>query len=271
MAKASISRAWEEARGILGKEARTLTTVALALLVLPSIIIGTLSPGALSGAQSADVTTLILMVVAGVIGLVARITLARIAIGPRTTLGAVMRLALQRSVAALLAFLLFMIPAALLVGPFLLQVIRNPQQPPPGPSLAFLVLSIVAFVVGVRLLILVIPAAAAETSGPVALLRQSWQRTRGNWWRLIGFVLLFVIGSTIAATVVQWILGGVLLVAGGEIEPMTFSALVLSAALAVVGALFAVIFAVMVARIYLQLAGGTRDQLVEPSVPNSGT
>ena len=267
MAKASISKAWEDTRIILRKETRLLSAVALALIVLPSTVIGALSPDTLTGTGTADLGTTLAIFLILVLGIIGRITFARIALGSSDTLGGVMKLALQRSVNALLAFALFGLPFALLFAPLILRVQESSTPLPPDVSVPILVLIIAAFALGVRFLLMVIPASAVERLGPIALLKRSWTLTRGHWWRLIAFVLLIFIASSIAGWVVRAVLGGVLLLAGGAIEPLTVGALVLAAALAIVSALFAVVFALMIARIYAQLAG---DQQPEVSVPSSG-
>ena len=268
MAKASISKAWEDTRVILRKEARLLTTVALALIVLPSTVIGAISPDTLTGTGVAGPGTVIAILLILALGIIGRITFARIALGSSDTLGGVMQLALQRSVNALLAFVLFSLPFALLFAPLVLRAQEGSTPLPPEVSVPILVLMIAVLALGVRFLLMVIPASAVERLGPVALLKRSWSLTRGNWWRLIGFVLLIFIAASIAGWVVRAVLGGVLLLAGGEIEPLSVTALVLAAATSIVSALFAVVFAVMIARVYAQLAG---DQQPEVSVPSSGT
>lgn len=269
MAKASISKAWDETRQVLSQEAGILTSLALALLILPSTIIGTAVPTALTGTADPDSTTLLLAAVVLLIGLLARITFARIAIGPPTTVGGAIRLAVGRLGMAILAFLLFFVPLGLLMVPVLFPVLANRSQPPPGASLAFVVLLVIAFALGVRLLTMVIPAAAADRLGPLALLKASWRLTKGSWWRLAGFVILFFVAATVASQAMVWVLGGILIVATGELQPFTLGALILAAALALVGSIFAVIFAVMIARIYVQLAGPAGG--AEVTVPNSGT
>ena len=49
MAKLSISRAWDESRGVLGRDGALLATVAVALLVLPGIVSDLVSPEAPQG------------------------------------------------------------------------------------------------------------------------------------------------------------------------------------------------------------------------------
>jgi hypothetical protein len=125
---------------------------------------------------------------------------------------------------------------------------------------------IAAFVVGVRLVLLLVPVAAAEPGGAIALLKRSWQLTKGVWWRLTAFLAVFFIASILASRAIGYALGGVLLLVAGPIKPMALSALILAAALALVGAAFTALFSIMLARIYVQLSGHA-----SASVPSSGT
>jgi hypothetical protein len=112
------------------------------------------------------------------------------------------------------------------------------------------------------------PVASAEPVGPIGILRDSWRLTAGHWWRLFGFVILFFIAAIVvlvAAGGAVGVLAGVLF---GGIEPMSAGALVLALVQALLNAALTVLFTVMLARIYLQLAG--RDQ-VQASVPTRGT
>jgi hypothetical protein len=114
---------------------------------------------------------------------------------------------------------------------------------------------------------LTVPLAAAESGGPIRLLIRSWLLARGNYLRLLAFVLLVLIGLLFVALAGQFGLGSMVAVAFGPPKPGTVSALIISLIVAVIQALFTVIFAVMLARIYLQLAGTDEAQV---SVPRSG-
>jgi len=86
MAKASISTAWDESKRVFATDSRALTAVALALLVLPSTILGTVSPKTLMGAAPVDTSVGLVALIVMLIGLVGRVTIARIATGPAATL-----------------------------------------------------------------------------------------------------------------------------------------------------------------------------------------
>jgi hypothetical protein len=64
------------------------------------------------------------------------------------------------------------------------------------------------------------------------------------------------------------VLGGTLILLSGPLEPMSITALILAAVLALVGAAFTTVFSIMLARIYVQLSGPDHAGV---SVPSSGT
>ena len=64
----------------------------------------------------------------------------------------------------------------------------------PATALALLVLLPILIFFAVRL-IMSSSVASAETVGPLGILRRSWQLTRGHWWRLFAFFLLFLIAA----------------------------------------------------------------------------
>lgn len=265
--KASISAAWDQTKAIIARNSSHLAAVALAFLVLPSTVLGTVEPSSLTGIAPGDEPGSVLMLLVLLIGLTGRMTIAQIAIARGQTVGDAVRRALRRTAAAAGAFLLFMLPVAVLMAPLLLQMIAKPEAPSPGASMLLLLVGALALALAARLLSMVIPAAVAEDGGPVALLRRSWTLTRGHWWRLFGLMILFFLASGIAGMAASRVLGALLAVAAGSMEALSFSALLLSAVLAIIGAIFATLFAVMLARIYVQLAGGG---VARPSVPTTG-
>jgi hypothetical protein len=92
--------------------------------------------------------------------------------------------------------------------------------------------------------------------------------SRHNYLRLLGFVAIIFVGLTLAVLAVQKGLGSVILIALGKPDPGSLSALALGIVAGIVQAGFTIVTAVMIARIYLQLAGRHEAQV---GVPNSGT
>jgi len=107
--------------------------------------------------------------------------------------------------------------------------------------------------------------ASAEDIGPVAIIHRSWALTHGHWWRLFGFLAAFFIAVLVVFTAVGAAMGVIVGIALGPVEPLSASALVLALAMAFVNAVVTGTFAVMLARIYIQLSGR------KAPVPSSGT
>ncbi len=267
MAKLSLSKAWDETRASLGGGGKLYVAIALALIALPATIFGTAVPSALLGGAPQDSTFQLLFLLVLLLNAVGRLAISRLALRP-ATVGESIRHAVGRILPLIAAFLIFVVPVALMLTPFLPQVMAAPENPPPGALLASFAIVLAAFIVGVRLALLLVPIAAAEAIGPIALLKRAWQLTSGNWWRLAAFLIIFFAANILAARAVGYVLGGILILLVGPLEAMTVSALILSAILALVAAAFTTVFSIMLARFYAQLAGPAHDSV---TVPSSGT
>jgi hypothetical protein len=275
MSRLSISKAWEEARGVLRSDGKLLTTLALALILLPQTISGALAPPKELTGQDPPGWAGLLALIVGLIGIVAQIALVRLALHRGTSVGEAISRGVKRFLPAFLAIFLFMLVAtailvavmALVAGTGDVQLLASGTVPPRLGWL-LLILLLALLLVGVRLQ-MVLPAASEEEGGPLYLLKRSWRLTAGNYWRLFAFLLLIVIAAVILMAVAGMI-GGILVRAlFGDIEPLSLGALVVALIAAAAQAAFSVIITAMLARIYAQLAGGEPDQLVEPSVPSS--
>jgi uncharacterized membrane protein len=105
-------------------------------------------------------------------------------------------------------------------------------------------------------LLLSTPVAAAEDVGPIAILRRSWQISSGNYWKLLGFLLLFILAYLVVSMAIGFVLGTLVVLAAGRPEPGTIAFLIILLLNAVVGAIVTMFFTATLARIYAQLAGG---------------
>ena len=79
MARLSLSRAWEETAAILVREFSLLTAVALALIVLPQVVLAVV--GLPFGSESVMLGEVVYIAVF-LLGFVAQIAINRLAIGP---------------------------------------------------------------------------------------------------------------------------------------------------------------------------------------------
>ena len=267
VAKLSISKAWDEARGTLGPNAGLLTTIGLAMFVLPGVVGDLVTPEAPAGQIPPLGAWTVVAVIAVLIALVGQLAVIRLAIGSRSTVGEAIGHGARRAPVYFAATLIWILPF-LLVGAVLIGVIaRNPATASPGAIFGLLLLACVMLFFAMRML-MTSAVASAESHGPVGVLKRSWQLTAGNFWRLLGFFLLFIITLVVAAMAIQSIAGVIAELVLGGTEPMTVGALFISLITQIVSAAISVVLMVMLARIYVQLSG---DGAAEASVPTTGS
>ncbi len=252
---------------MVARNAGLLTTVALAMFVLPGVISDLVTPDAPPGQIPPLGGWTVVAVIAILIALVGQLAVIRLAIGSRQTVGEAIGHAAGRAPAYVAATVIWLIPF-LLIGAALFGVVgRDPQSPAPGAVIGILLLACVMLFFAIRML-MTSAVASAEASGPVAILRRSWQLTRGNWWRLFVFFILFIIVLVVAGAAVGTIAGLIAELVLGGTEPLTVGALFIALITQIVSAAVSVVLMVMLARIYVQLAGaGT----AEVGVPTTGS
>ena len=267
MGRLSVSAAWDESKVILARDGGLMGAVALALIVLPQVILAVV--GAPVGAEATALTRAVYFAVL-CLGFVGQIALNRLAIGPSTTV----KDAIAQGFARLLPvvaviFVVFLAVAvvatilAMVLGSAGIVMMSKGGEPSPSLLLLLIVLLVVTFAV----LQLVFPVAAAETGNPLRLAGRSWQLSRGNYWRLLGFVCSVFLGLGVVLLAVQLGVGSVVALTLGAPKPGSVSALVNGLVSGVLQAGFTILTATMLARMYLQLAGRGEAQA---SVPNSG-
>jgi hypothetical protein len=268
MHKLSLSQAWDECRMVLARDGRLYVAVALALVVLPQTVIGMIAPRTPGGITP---VIWVLLVVTILIGLIAQLALNRLAIGPSTTVGAAIGRGLGRMPVLLAGLVMLMVAIFIILIPVVLLlagigVVGAPKSGEgPTVTVVFLILVITTF--SFAIFQLMTPVAAAESGGPIHLLNRSWHLAHGNYWRLFAFIVIVFIGLLVVLLAGQFALGAMIAAMLGPPDVGTLSQLLISLATALIQAVFTVVFAVMLARIYVQLSqpGG-----VQPSVPSSG-
>ena len=274
MAALSISRAWEESKVRMAADGRLMSIVAAALIVLPGLIVEVVSPG--GGTTQSSATYSILFLVSSVLALVGQLAIIRLAIAPSVSVGEAighgarrMPIYLVAAILLTLAFIALMIPFALIAFAAGVPLEKGSEQAfLQSPVVLLLTCIYAALVIFIAMRMLMSsPVASEEEVGPIQILRRSWHLTAGHWWRMFGFMAVFFIGAVVALATVNWGISFVAVILFGPIDPMSLSALVIGLFDSVVSAAVTVVLAVMLARIYLQLAG--RDPVVA-SVPTSG-
>ena len=274
-ANLSISRAWDETREIFGRDGKLIIAVGLALIVLPQAVAGLVAPaGSAAGAGKPSGIVQLMMLAVFLLSLWGQLSIVRLALGPSTTVGDAIQHGLRRFPAALGAFAIMILGMAIVLIPIVMIFIvalgvdassLTPGQASGPFGLLVLLMALLVIAISIRFM-LVSAVASAETVGPLAILKRSWTLTAGNYWRLLGFIVLLLIAA-IALIVAASIVGGILArLVSSTIEPFSLSALILALVTAAAQGVFSILAAVMMTRIYTQVAG--RD--VEASVPSTG-
>jgi hypothetical protein len=253
MVKVSISQAWDETRAVLARDGKLISSVALALLVLPGVVLNVLLPNGVAGTTGRPIWVII-----GVAGLLltftGQLSVLRLSMGPHISVGEAIRRAAVRVLPFFGAFLLWVVPF-LLLGSMPYNVIRShPGESSTTAGLELIAVMAVAVFLAVRLL-LVGPVACAEQGGSLRIIGRSWELTEGNWWRLFGFVFFFAIAAIILIMAVTNGLGLVVRLTIGQVTPLSVAGLVLVLVGQLLTVAIYVVLFVMQARIYSQLAG----------------
>lgn len=265
MAKLSISRAWDETKQVIARDGNLLTTIALALFVLPGVVSDIVTPAAPPGQLPKMGYWTVLAIIALLIALVGQLAVIRLAIGSGLTVGEAIRHGARRAPAYLAATLMWVLPFVILFMVLAGTSGGKLQDMPPAAALGLILLCGIVLFFAIRML-LSSAVASAEPVGPVEILRRSWQLTHGHWLRLFGFFVAVVIAALVAIIAVSAV-GGILaqLIFGG-VGPLTVGALLVALLTQIVSALVSVILMVMLARIYVQLSG----EGAAVKVPTSG-
>jgi hypothetical protein len=166
-------------------------------------------------------------------------------------------------VIVMFALVLVTIVLAVLLGAAGLATLKTGGQPPASIVAVLVILTALIFAI----FQLVFPVAAVETGNPIRLISRSWQLARGHYLRLLGFVMTVFVGLGIVIVAIQLGLGSMIVLLLGKPDPGSLSALVLGLIAGLIQGAFTLVTAVMLARIYVQLA---RRGEAQPSVPSSG-
>ena len=266
MTKLSISQAWDETRAILARDGKLIAAVALAMFVLPGIVLNVAAPKMPVGQMPSPGRLAVALIVL-LIALVGQLSVVRLALSPHIAVGEAIAHGARRLPSFLGAVLVWSVP--LLAVGSVLYGLSNPQSANPSvaAALALLALTALAIFVSVRL-ILLSAVATAESGGPFVLLRRAWELSRGNWWRLFGFLAMLVIAALAAIWAVGAVVGVLARLAFGDLTPLSIGGLIVVIVGQLLSAAISVILLVMIARLYSQRVGMAGAQA---SVPSSGT
>jgi hypothetical protein len=207
------------------------------------------------------------MLIAALLGLVGQVAIIRLTLGSSVSVGEAISHGFRRFPALFLAMIVLILLYAVLLMPVAIIASALGVAPPqtgvaPSPGLALVALIIFALLVALWPKFSIMPPVASEEpAGPVQILRRSWELTKGNYARLLGLMLLMILFAVVLllpAGVVGGLLGKLI---SPDLEPFSVGAFVAALIGSVAQAVFSVVVAALLARVYVQLNGS------RPSVP----
>ena len=261
MKRLSITTAWNETAAFVKRDAGALFTIAFALMALPGVIMQALAPQPTPEDMNVSGLWLLLLPVVIILSMAGSIAISALALRRETIVGSAIAHGFRRFLPLLgatfligLAAMLLMLPVVVLFGVSVTELTAPSAGAAGTMLLAMFVLLIVFLAVWVRLMLMT-PVAAAEPTGPIAIIRRSWALTAGHFWKLLGFVLLFGVAGLVVVSVITFIVGIVITLVAGAPEPGSVSNVLMLVLGGLLNAAFIVFFTTMIARIYAQLAG----------------
>jgi hypothetical protein len=260
----SISKAWDETAEFAKREMGAVFPIALALIMLPSILLQVLGSMLITpGSTSGTLPQLLMVLIVLALDIVGTIAISALAIGRESVVGSAIRRGFRRLPAMLGAALLVALASvviltiiAALVG---VQVEDLQSSPPPESAIGKLALMgliflAIALVFWAKLMLMT-PVAAAEEGGPIAIIRRSWRLTAGHFLKLLVFSILMLVVLVVVSVAVNAVFGTLLRVVDDPLKPGTIANLLLLVICGVVNAGLVVLFTTMTSRIYARLAG----------------
>jgi len=263
MSSLSISRAWDEAKAALEANRRLIVPVALGMILLPAVIASMVEPQVPAGEQPPAGPWMLVVLAMIFIMFVGQLTMVLMVNGWRGNVGQALGQASRRAPALILAALMIGIVVILAFSMILaIGMGRSIESGSfdvnsiSGVGWLLLSLATVGFLyLSVRLLLLV-PVVAMENLGPIASIRRVFALTSGHFWRLLGFLLILMVGFFIVALTVGAVIGALVTLVAGRPEPWSISLLLVALTGGLVQAGFFMVYSAMLARIYAQLSAG---------------
>jgi len=226
--------------------------------------------GAPIGPDASGISVITYFVVI-ILGCAAQIALNRLAVGPAVTVGSAITTGFRRvgSVAIVGFLVAFGVVFVAILLLFILSALHLITVPTPGqtPPASVILLLMVIIIPVFATFQLVFPVAAVETGNPLKMIRRAWALAKHNHLRLTAFVTIIILGFALVVLATQMGLGSIIVLALGKPDPGSVSALAFGVLSGLVQAGFTVVTAIMIARIYTQLAGRHDAQV---GVPSSG-
>jgi hypothetical protein len=257
-ASVSIGTAYSEAAAFVRREKRLIAPLVLALLVLPVTLAQLVQPANPFAGGADSRTWFGIAAIAFLIGLVGQMAISGLAMAPNRSPGEAIGTALRRAPAVFAGFLIFGLCVSLVLIPLIvvdMMVTGVGKEAGASPFLQSLSI-LLAFAAVPK--VLVMPAIAMEErSGPWRLLKRSWNATRGQYWRLLGFFLLFLIASQILVRATTAVVGTFATLLIGAPHPLSVAQLLVALVVGLVQGIAGALYAAMLGRIAVQLGSGS--------------
>ena len=261
MSNLSIGKAWDEAKAALRAHRRLIIPVALGLILLPAVIASMVEPQVAPGEQPPPGMWMLVVLAMIIVMFVGQISMVLLVNGWRGSVGEAIGQAARRAPTLILAALMLGIVVILIFSAILAVgtggTLENGQLDLSTiSSVGWVVLCLALaalFYLFIRLIML-IPVVASESLGPIASIRRVFAMTSGQFWRLLGFILMLMLGFLIVALTVGAVVGVLVKLLLGSPEPWSIALLVMALAGGLVQAGFVTVYTAMLARIYVQLA-----------------
>ncbi|HKX23061.1 MAG TPA: hypothetical protein VJM81_07280 [Rhizorhapis sp.] len=260
MAQLSIGAAWEETLAFVKREGTLLFPVALVFLALPAVVLQLLAPKELRTAGMVEEASnapqlppgfLLAMLVVLLVSMLGILAINALALRPGISVAEALQLAIRRMPvligAAFLLILGFM--GVLLVLSLIGGGLAAAMGMGPAMSMVVLLATPVLLFVTVRL-ILLNAVIVEQPVGAAEAIRQGWRLTIGQFWRLLGFIIVLIMLMIVVQLVSRSVFG----IAGSLIGGSALAVLLAGLAVAIVNAVIQVYYLVMTCRIYRQLA-----------------
>jgi len=274
MASLSVSRAWDETKGLIAADGKLFTIVAAALLLLPQAVVAAVAPPQELSGVAPDRWLTLLALIAYILGIIGQIAIIRLSQVHGTSVGEAISHGVRRVLPVIgamiilgIAIFIVAVPLMLLIGGAGALEAAEAGAAPPALVTAVLLIVVLAVLIGPKFLMMM-PVATAEPGWSIHILKRSWLLSNGHYFRLLGFTLLIVVAAIVIVLAVQVVVGTILLAAFDQLEPLSLGALLYALLFGAVQAGFAVVLSIMVARIYVQLSG---HDTAHASVPSSGS
>lgn len=255
MKNLSIGTAWNETIAIVKRDAGLLFTLAVALMALPTIMLQVLAPQPLQGQSFEPGAWMLLVVPVMLLNLLGGLTITMLTLDRENIVGQALAAAARRIPSLLGALLLLALGAGLLAVPIaLLGLLLGGGRS--STLLTGLLLVIVMIFFWARL-ILMTPVAAAEPVGPIGIVKRSWKLTAGHVLPLIGVLVGMTLVFLVVTMAISSVVGIVVILLLGQPQPGNLPAVVLLLIGGLLNTVFIAFFTTMMARIYVQLSGGS--------------